>query len=116
MESKQVKQLYDYTKFHIGLYAGLMTLLMSALTLGRHEVAPEIACVLKVTLVCFAVAGACGGVIGSTVSLNLGSIIRDEKIGPLDFEWFTARWWAHLEHWAFWAGIVVSVAGFLCLK
>jgi len=114
MTKQQMDRLYDYTKFHIGLYAALMTALIAFLKVGRTTTTP---CVvvwsLKATLVCFALARACGGIIGSTISLSEDAIAGDHKIGPFNSGWWKADWWAHLEHWIFWVGIAVSTLGFV---
>jgi hypothetical protein len=115
MTQDQIKRLYDYTKFHIGLYAGLMGGLIALIKLGRTGASffpHQIICSLKVTLFCFTLAGACGGVIGSTISLSQDTLENDGKdgrIGPFSWKWFSAATWAHLEHWFFWIGIIVSV-------
>src|SRR5882762_9190970 len=37
MEIEQIKQIYDYTKFHIGLYFTLLTGLVALVTLSKGE-------------------------------------------------------------------------------
>jgi hypothetical protein len=111
LTKEQIDRLYDYTKFHIGLYAGLMTALVALLTLGKGLTL----CVIwpiKATLICFALAGACGGVIGSTISVSQEALMNDKRVGPLSLAWLRADQWAHLEHWAFWGGVAIAVVGF----
>jgi len=115
MKPAQVNKLYDYTKFHIGLYATLMTLLMAVLSLGEKAVPREAVCYLKITLVCFTIAGGCGGILGSSISLRQDDLVNGQGIGPFSLGMLPAEVWAHLEHWAFWIGIAVSVWGFLHL-
>jgi hypothetical protein len=115
MRVEQVDKLYDYTKFHIGLYTALITAVTTVLGLTateqpgveRRDIAPF----LVVTLFFLVIAGMAGGVIGSTLSLDSEAVRNDKKIGPLDKCWFTARTWAHLEHWAFWLGICSTILG-----
>jgi len=117
MNRAQVNKLYDYTKFHIGLYAALMTALMTVLGMGQKTVPPEAVCYLKITLACFTVAGVFGGILGSSISLHQEDLVTGEgKVGVGPWKILSAEWCAHLEHWAFWIGIMVSVGGFLRLQ
>jgi hypothetical protein len=114
MERAQVNKLYDYTKFHIGLYAALMTALMTVLGIGQTTVPPEAVCYLKITLVCFTVAGMFGGILGSSISLYQDDLVNGKGVGMGRWK-IPVEWCVHLEHWAFWIGIWVAVGGFLHL-
>jgi hypothetical protein len=114
MQGEQVKQLYDYTKFHIGLYTGLITAVTTVLGITRtqtSQVTREIVPYLGITLLFLVIAGMAGGVIGSTISLDSEAICKGKKIGPLNREWFSTTTWAHVEHWAFWCGILSTILG-----
>jgi hypothetical protein len=107
----QLKALMDYTKFHIGLYTTLCTLLVAIIGLNAHAVVslPY----LLATLICFAIAGAFGGLVGSSLPNYLTwSTFETAKLGP----WFLpnlipARWAASAEHTAFWVGAVIALFG-----
>jgi hypothetical protein len=109
----QVKLLFEYTKFHIGLYATLIAALMGLMKVGVQKVPTTLIPYLKFTLACFVIAGAAGGVIASSISVDYTPLVRNEAIGPFGIHVLWYRWWAHIEHFAFWIGILVSVVGFL---
>jgi hypothetical protein len=114
MQDEQVKQLYDYTKFHIGLYTALITGVTTVLGFARTQtvrVGLGIVPYLGLTLFFLVIAGMAGGVIGSTISLDSDVAVKDEKIGPLNGQWFKITTWAHIEHWAFWCGILSTIVG-----
>jgi hypothetical protein len=114
MKSVQVKLLYDYTKFHIGLYAGLITAVTAVLELAKTKevpVKPGIIGCLGATLLFLVIAGMAGGIIGSTISLNSDAVLNDERIGLFKLCLFKARTWANIEHWSFWAGIWSTILG-----
>jgi|SRR5579872_2652905 len=110
----QIKLLFEYTKFHIGLYASLIAALMGLMKLGSKQIPAKLVPYLKITLVCFVVAGAAGGVIASSISLDYRQLVCGEAIGPFfGLAMLSHACWAHIEHLAFWLGITVSVLGFL---
>lgn len=109
----QIKLLFEYTKFHIGLYATLIAALMGLMKVGTQKVPASLIPYLKFTLGCFVIAGAAGGVIASTISVDYAQLVRNDAIGPFGIQVLGYRWWAHIEHFAFWIGILVSVVGFL---
>jgi hypothetical protein len=109
----QIKLLFEYTKFHIGLYATLIAALMGLMKFGAQRVPTNLIPYLKFTLICFVIAGAAGGVIASTISVDYCPLVRNEPIGPFGTCLLRYRWWALIEHLAFWVGILASVVGFL---
>ena len=106
----------DYMKFHIGLYATLCTLLIAILGLDPwKEYSTLMSHYLLVTLVCFIIAGASGGLIGSSLpNYTAWTDFQSARLGP----WFLpeklrmpAAWVASAEHSAFWVGIVIALYG-----
>jgi hypothetical protein len=108
----QIKLLFEYTKFHIGLYASLIVALVGLMKLGKGALA-NLLPYLQATLFCFVVAGAAGGIIASSISVDYKRLVRGDKIGPFGLNVLRYPRWAHIEHFAFWLGITVSVWGFL---
>ena len=116
-----VDQLYDYTKFHIGLYAALVTLTVALLKLG--SAAPEEGAVIaldgaevlqiQVVAALFALAGAFGGIV-CTNCLRFpegAQISRHEGISFWGMKpRLSIQFIANLEHGTFWAGIVVALS------
>lgn len=112
--SDQLKLLSDYTLFHIGLYATLITALSSLAQFGRARVSPPLIKCAAFTVACFLVAGAAGGAIAS----NIPNYARFADYDAANLNVFgipslTYQTWAHVEHGAFWLGIVVFVGGIL---
>ena len=66
-ELEKVKMLLDYTKFHLGLYLTLLAVIMALL---GSEWGPSLGSlpswVLFGSVLAFAAAGACGGMVGAT--------------------------------------------------
>jgi hypothetical protein len=127
---EQLKALMGYTTFHIGLYTTLCTLLVSTIGLSAFgeqadkakssdgvpritaipRMEPLIPCLL-LTLICFAVAGIFGGLVGSSLpAFKTWSDFEAAWLGP----WFMphlirAPWAASAEHTAFWLGTVIAL-------
>ncbi len=107
---ERLKLLYDYTKFHIGLYATLITALIALMSFGSKVVPQELHYPLKFATIMFVLAGGCGGIIASS-SVKFDSIdaLRDTCIGPLGIPLLPGKVWATLEHVFFWVGITYAV-------
>ena len=108
-----LKQLLDYTKFHIGMYVTLTTLLIGVLTSDKVTlVKTSYAYWLAATLLCFLAAGAAGALVASSAP-DFASYkdMMDARIGPWDKELINARLVVHLEHTFFWLGIAAATVG-----
>jgi hypothetical protein len=105
----RLQNLFDYTKFHIALYATLLTLLITALGYIKLEIVVAV----KFTIVCFTLAGACGGIVASNAyeSDTLDDFLK-KPIG-IAFIQLPGRDWAHWEHFFFWVGIIVAIVSIL---
>jgi hypothetical protein len=81
---EQQKALMDYTKFHIGLYTTLCTLLVGIIGLNAFSGHPRaLIPYLLVTLICFAIAGAFGGLVGSSLpNYKTWAEFRAARLGP----------------------------------
>jgi hypothetical protein len=110
---EQLKVLMDYTKFHIGVYVSLVS---AAVALTRVQSSSSAFLSLKIAMVCFVIAGIAGGVIAGNIPLyHEWQDFYEARIGPWGTRLFRFRHWAHIEHTAFWIG-VVSVVVELGLK
>jgi len=114
-EDKRLARLYDYTKFHIGIYlsfAGGLAALLGTENAGlvlSSLVEPN-KCKLYLALGLMILAGMCGGVVAS-------SAIEHEKFddfwskdqGPqiVPFLAFAGKRWAAAEHAFFWLSLLV---------
>ena len=117
---KRLELLFDYTKFHIGLY---LTLTASYIALATAEIGNEPILTIRhefffwAAIVAFMVAGLSGGVIASSItqtSARDSDEFLNEPIGP--WEWkrlhFQARKWTWIEHTSFWVGLIAAVVSF----
>lgn len=113
---KRLDRLLAYTTFHIGVYITLAAALIGARAFGTvsHPV-------LKWALVCFIVAGGCGGIIAANIADFMGAheadFFKPWALKVWGVPAFTYSWLAWLEHVTFWAGVLpvawVSYHGFL---
>lgn len=116
-EDPQLARLYDYTKFHIGIYllaAGAMVTIAGSETPSSFvEGVAEHPWLLMAAILAMAVAGLAGGVIASTcATAEKLSDVWDECIGPWNRGWMPGSFWARLEHSTFWlsAGLLTAAA------
>jgi len=109
---EKVKLLFDYTKFHIGLYTTLGSILVALFASGKAQFqfyTPA----LWVSIGFIALAGFAGGVIASTLP-DCDSLEQffKERIGPWGLEWFSGLNWTRIEHTAFWIGLFAGLTSF----
>jgi hypothetical protein len=113
---ERLKALMEYTKFHIGLYTTLCTLLVGVMGLEglKGHVTPMLPYFFW-TLIFFAIAGMFGGLVGSSLpEYKTWEDFTEARLGP----WFSpqglripALWAASAEHTAFWFGTVIALLG-----
>ena len=113
-EFERLKLLYDYTKFHIGVYATLVTLLIAMLSLYLEDLTTAPKRLLLATTVFFIFAGACGGMVASNIpNFSRISDFLCEDFIPSTFGNFGPQMngsnWVEWEHRFFWFGIITAV-------
>jgi hypothetical protein len=120
MEDQQLNKLFDYTKFHIGIYTTLISGLFAVIAFAHNPAAtwlylPALTRLLKVSAVLIIVAGAAAGAIASNIPEH--PTFASFSISKLKlFGWTTKvpyTWVVHLEHASFWAAIAVLAVTFL---
>jgi hypothetical protein len=112
---KSLDMLFDYTKFHIGLYLTLTASYIAATSI-KSEAGFALDIESKLfwpAVVCFMIAGLAGGVIASSItqsSARSSEQFLEERVGPWDWKkiHFKARIWTWLEHTAFWLGLIIA--------
>jgi|GEM_PF-1804588 len=111
----QLKHLYDYTKFHIGMYTTLIAIIVGVFSTESIQTKyGELEQYVIFALILYSLAGMCGGLIAS--SIPAFKKYKDFISSPL-FPWdltersFTAKTFTHLEHLFFWAGTGLVVFG-----
>jgi len=110
---EQLKLLFEYTKFHIGLYA---TLAAALITLTNTEFGKSLKVVeplVWVAVLFIALAGLAGGVIASSLPWfrNLESF-KTTAIGPFRLRLMLGEYWTYIEHTSFWLGIASILLAF----
>jgi hypothetical protein len=125
---KSLEMLYDYTKFHIGVYisAGTALLTASAASINNSAVfkfsRPE---AIHFSIAALVLAGACGGVVLSTLTQGQctnGSRARNTaykssaEFNEDEMFWLAGRQWSILEHVFFWLGVSSIFIAFSNLK
>ena len=115
----QLKQMFDYTKFHIGMYTTLIAAIIGVfsnevLEKNYSEMMPYV----KVSIVCFCIAGMAGGLIASSIPFyRRFDDFKCARLGPWSIKVVPAIACTHIEHTAFWAGCLAAVFGlFAALK
>ena len=117
MEDRKLERLYDYTKFHIGIYlsvaAGLVTIVSLASKVDQaHFLAQLIGSPLSfvISTVSMFVAGIAGAVVASTCTeCDTYNDLWNKKQGPFGLKLMTGKNWVRLEHTSFWFSTVLFV-------
>jgi hypothetical protein len=110
---ERLKQLFDYTKFHIGMYTTLIAGIIGIfandkLKLVYFGMVPYI----KWTIGFFFVAGIAGGLVASSIPFSeTFKDFSESRLGPWKLKVVPAIICTHIEHTAFWLGIIVAVVG-----
>lgn len=121
MEDKRLERLYDYTKWHLGIYlsvAGALTAavgylaeLPKAKTLAPYIGKPAF---LVLAVVLMFAAGACGGIVASSsTECNTYDELWNQPHGPFGWRVLKGRQWAALEHMFFWLSVAFAVSAVL---
>jgi hypothetical protein len=113
-ELERIRLLFDYTKFHIGMYATLAAVLVA--TLGSKFAAEWEVWEWSIAfgIIFIALAGMAGGIVAATlphVAGNGTNFLR-VKTGPVASKWARIKKWTHVEHILFWIGVGLVLGGF----
>jgi hypothetical protein len=118
---KSLELLFDYTKFHIGLYSSLASLYISAtgIKFAAGNILKTNRVFFLIAVVCFLVAGVAAGIIASSItqtSARSTAEFLNERIGPWEVRRLRrpARQWTWVEHTAFWIGCVCAALSIIC--
>jgi hypothetical protein len=116
-QPKGLELLFDYTKFHIGLYLTLTAAYITVITASIDKkplVALRSDFLFWAAVILFMIAGLAGGVIASSITQTTARSTRqflELDIGP--WEWklvhIKARTWTWVEHTSFWIGLIAAV-------
>jgi len=124
---KSLELLFDYTKFHIGVYLTMASAFITVASVKKgdsllFDIRPAL---FWIAVICFFSAGISAGVIASSITQcfgHLGSDIAErctssasllaQRLGPWEIELFTGRTWTQIEHTTFWIGLMVVLFAF----
>jgi hypothetical protein len=116
MEHKTLELLFEYTKFHIGIY---LTLAAVYITLGTSRISGSLPKVNQnfvwPAVFSIAFAGFSGGVIASSITQTQAPNVTEflkEQTGPWNTHLLTVLNWTYIEHTAFWLGIAFIMLSF----
>jgi hypothetical protein len=122
-ELKSLELLFDYTKFHIGVY---LTLTASYITLATAKIQGCDAFLPKihefsawVAITLFVIAGIGGGMVASNIPVSGCHSAPEYMKMRLKFWWWKtipATAWVSIEHGAFWLGIGAAITSFALHK
>ena len=118
-DDKRLERLYDYTKFHIGIYlsaaAGLVTLMSTAAESAakRTYLASLIGLprALAASFILLVVAGIAGALVATSAirSTSYESLLEMRRgLIPLP-----CRCWISIEHYSFWLSLIALASGIL---
>ena len=113
----QLKQLFDYTKFHIGMYTSLIAAIIGVFA---NDTLKDQYCgmvlYIKCSVALFVLAGMAGGLIASSIPFFTSfDAFRAARLGPWHLKLVPAVWCTHIEHTAFWLGCLCAVAGLMAV-
>jgi hypothetical protein len=117
--AKSLEMLYDYTKFHIGVYLTLTASYITAASAKGEKGKPFLSTepwLMGLAVASFLIAGVAAGIIVSSITqYDKGGSSNDflkEKIGPWDVEKLRrlGRTWTYIEHTSFWVGLLFALA------
>lgn len=110
---EQLKLLFDYTKFHIGLYTTVATIFVAAIA-SEKSLFEFHRGLLFVAVILICLAGLAGGIIASSCAhFTSRSDLWKERIGPFRCRCLKGEYWTYIEHASFWAAIVAALASVL---
>ena len=120
--------LYDYTKFHIGVYLTLTAAYITLATSTAYWMPKIHSTFATIAVIAFVVAGAGGGMVASNLPGCMCKSVAKYMETRLVISWWglwrrkekpdtygqtlTAGTWAGIEHGAFWVGIVAAILSF----
>ena len=119
-EDYQLTRLFNYTTFHIGLYATLITGLFAVIAYATKDPSKGFVHLLpyaKWTAALILLAGAAGGAIASNIAnYETFGAFSASKLSIFGIPTVTYFVWAHIEHAAFWAAVCVAAYAFLSFR
>ncbi len=117
-ELKRLELLYDYTKFHIGMYVTLISAVFALIGLDflSNENLHLMKWHLLVGLIGLSLAGVFGSLVASSVPMTNAKsfdLFMAEKVGPWWAKWISVERAVYTEHTCFWLAMAALLTGAL---
>jgi hypothetical protein len=110
---ERVKLLFEYTKFHIGMYATLTAAAVALLGTKWGEALNFRGVWIWTAVAFIGLAGLAGGVIAASLPhFNRIDRFYRTPIGPFRLALFPGEIWTFIEHTAFWLGVTSIIIAF----
>jgi hypothetical protein len=132
MKIEQIKQIYDYTKYHIGFYSTLISVLTALITfsygnnvVGENNAGERYRPLIFVIITVLLIAGVAGALVASRIVYGPWGT----KYFLIDHSWFWKKrwhwpkrwnwWWSWadlcliIEHYGFWLALLIAIVGVL---
>jgi hypothetical protein len=117
---EQLKLLFDYTKFHIGLYAAVATIFATLVTAkglsDKQQLFSFNRRLLFLSVFFLCIAGLAGGVVAGTIPYrkNIDDFLNSPT-APLREGWgLRGSIWTKIEHVSFWLAVLVAFLAGVC--
>lgn len=111
---ERVKLLFDYTKFHIGVYLTLASTLVAVIGLKKDLQFDVEICFIIASVLSIMIAGLSGGTIVSRLTqVKTYDEFWNEATGPFRLKLFKGENWTYIEHVSFWIGLLLAFAAFI---
>lgn len=112
-KDEQLQLLFDYTKFHIGIYVALLAAIIGVL--GKQDVRDNFRFMVPWLLtasVFLLVAGGAGALVGSSIPFfSSFEEFSKAKLGPWKWKFIKGVACTSVEHTAFWLAVFVTLVG-----
>jgi hypothetical protein len=125
---ERLKLLYDYEKFHIGLYGAMITGFIAIMSLWSQHLTWVMFVALAFAVLFLLAAAVCGATLASSAIDVYGNYrlwtsathsrpsldnFWNGKIGPYRKRWWKAEVWWRIGHTSFWVSVFLVVGTFL---
>jgi hypothetical protein len=109
-EFEKLKLLFDYTKFHIGLYTTVATIFGGLFAAGDRVPFKFQPHLLLASVIFMCTAGWAGGTIASSIpGYSSYTTFWNARIAPMRLQGVRAEYWTYIEHTAFWIAVVLAL-------
>ena len=113
VQLERLKLLFDYTKFHIGLYTTVTAAYLAVMTsdYGKRLFLVPNPWLVWPAVAGFLIAGLAGGIIASSCPhYSRFDTLMTTRIAPYtEGKGFRGETWTYIEHTAFWIGIILAI-------